>query len=305
MGVERILYAGGNSAVSAVNDCEDDWCWENVLWLNYGEALREGRWAPGDPVADSVAQLVQLSAALGVSAIPYVYPILGFTANRTSPPPPWLSPENGNSGKVYAQLSNREFQDYFIDTTVKFSSAMGAHGAGYDYTCVFKQPPRARALAQTSAISYPSRATATCLSFARVSPTPLTPFTPPPTPICSYFWYQGASKYAQWAGWRRVLLEVRAALSGPGAPHHVVDNRQASHEWSPWMWAAGSYAEPLQSDEQTTSWTAFVQDVHIDRGDANRQRQMNYDYAQSKLCQPSAMPGFFHHNIECVCAAAE
>jgi hypothetical protein len=95
-----------------------------------------------------------------------------------------------------------------------------------------------------------------------------------------------------------VLLEVRAALSGPGAPHHVVDNRQASHEWSPWMWAAGSYAEPLQSDEQTTSWEAYVQDVHIDRGDANRQRQMNYDYAQSKLCQPSAMPGFFHHNID-------
>ncbi len=132
MGVERILYAGGNSAVSAVNDCEDDWCWENVLWLNYGEALREGRWAPGAPVADSVAQLVQLSAALGVSAIPYVYPILGFTANRTSPPPPWLSPEHGNSGKVYAQLSSRDFQDYFIDTTVAFSRAMGAHGAGYD-----------------------------------------------------------------------------------------------------------------------------------------------------------------------------
>lgn len=148
---------------------------------------------------------------------------------------------------MYAQLSNREFQDYFIDTTVAFSRAMGAHGAGYDYT---------------------------------------------------YFWYAGASQYSQWAGWRRVLLEVRAALSGPGAPHHVVDNRQASHEWSPWMWAAGSYAEPLQSDEQTTSWEAYVQDVHIDRGDANRQRQMNYDYAQSKLCQPSAMPGFFHHNIE-------
>jgi len=81
-------------------------------------------------------------------------------------------------------------------------------------------------------------------------------------------------------------------------PQYVVDNRQASHEWSPWMWAAGSYAEPLQSDEQTTSWQAYVQDPHIDRGDANRQRQMNYDYAQSKLCQPSAMPGFFHHNID-------
>ena len=60
------------------------------------------------------------------------------------------------------------------------------------------------------------------------------------------------------------------------------------------MWAAGSYAEPLQSDEQTTSWTAYVQDIHIDRTDGNRQREMNYDYAQSKLCQPSAMPGFMY-----------
>lgn len=41
-----------------------------------------------------------------------------------------------------------------------------------------------------------------------------------------------------------------------------------------------------------------MQDIHIDRGDGNRQRQMNYDYAQSKLCQPSAMPGFLHHNTD-------
>ncbi len=91
---------------------------------------------------------------------------------------------------------------------------------------------------------------------------------------------------------------MRAALGGPGREQYVVDNRQLNHAWSPWMWAAGSYAEPLQSDEQTTSWTAFQPDIHIDRTDANRQREINYDYAQSKLCQPSAMPGFFHHNID-------
>jgi hypothetical protein len=117
-------------------------------------------------------------------------------------------------------------------------------------------------------------------------------------PLAQYFWYGGASQYAQFHGWRRILSEVRARLGQPEMERYVVDNRQASHTWSPWMWAAGSYAEPLQSDEQTTSWTAFVQDIHIDRGDGNRQRQMNYDYAQSKLCQPSAMPGFLHHNTD-------
>ena len=243
IGVDRVLFAGGNSDVSTVADCEDDWCWENVLWLGYGERLREGSWAPGAPVAPSVARLISTAASLGVSAIPYVYPILGFTANRSTPAP-WLS-KDGN--KLYSALSNREFQDYFIATTVNFSRATGSYGAGYDYT---------------------------------------------------YFWYGGATQYAQWHGWRRTLLGVRAQVGAPGLPQYVVDNRQASHDWSPWMWAAGSYAEPLQSDEQTTSWTAYVQDIHIDRTDGNRQREMNYDYAQSKLCQPSALPGFFHHNTD-------
>lgn len=47
----------------------------------------------------------------------------------------------------------------------------------------------------------------------------------------------------------------------------------------------------------------LLQDLHIDRTDGNRQRQMNYDYAQSKLCQPSAMPGFMHHNSDRGCSS--
>ena len=212
------------------------------MWLALGEQIRTGQWAPGDSIAPSVAKLIATAANNSVSAIPYVYPILGFTAGRANPP--WLAPYDNHN---YSVLSSREFQDYFIALTVNFSLATGAAGAGYDYT---------------------------------------------------YFEYSGASVYAQWAGWRRVLLSVRAALGGAGRPAYVVDNRQLSHAWSPWMWAAGSYAEPLQSDEQTTSWTAFMPDIHIDRGDANRVRETNYDYAQSKLCQPSAMPGFLHHNTD-------
>ncbi len=64
------------------------------------------------------------------------------------------------------------------------------------------------------------------------------------------------------------------------------------------MWVTGSYAEPLQSDENPESWSAFLMDPHTDRLSANRQRQMNYDYAQSKLCQYSAMPGFMSHQTE-------
>ena len=243
IGVDRLLYAAANSDVSSVANCTDDWCWEEVLWLAEGEHLRQGVWRPGQPLAESVAQLIEVSQALGISAIPYVYPILGFTDGKASQP--WLVPQ-GND-RSYSTLASREFQDFFIKTTIAFSRAMRSFGAGYDYTYLF----------------------------------------------------DGASSgYSQWAGWRRILSSVRAALGQPGMEQYVVDNRQASHEWSPWMWAAGSYAEPLQSDEQTTSWTAYNQDIHIDRGDGNRQRQMNYDYAQAKLCQPSAMPGFLHHNTD-------
>jgi hypothetical protein len=214
-----------------------------VLWLALGEQIRTAAFLPGtDALPPTVQRLIDTASELGVSCIPYIYPILRVQR----PPgetPPWLYPRGG--GKFYADLANREFQDYFVATVTAFSMATGALGAGYDYT---------------------------------------------------YFEAPHESTYAQWAGWRRILTLNRLALSPLG--DYVVDNRQASHDWSPHMWAAGSYAEPLQSDEQTTSWTAYVPDVHIDRTDGNRQRQMNYDYAQSKLCQPSAMPGFMHHNTD-------
>ena len=66
---------------------------------------------------------------------------------------------------------------------------------------------------------------------------------------------------------------------------------QDNHNWGPWMWAAGSYAEPLQGDEGPYSWPAYVWDPHTDRQSANRQRQMSYLYAQAMFCPPSAMPG--------------
>lgn len=246
IGVNRILFAGGNSAVSTTANCTDDWGWENVLWLNLGEQLREGYWSPtsSSRIPDSVLQLIDTAGALGVSTIPYIYPILGL-GEGTNPNAEWLFPQDDH--RNYSTLGNRAYQDYFVDLQVNFSISTNSYGSGFDYT----------------------------------------------------YWIDNSmSDYSQWFGWRRILTNVRNVLGVEGKPQFVVDNRQASHTWSPWMWAAGSYAEPLQSDEQTTSWTAYVQDLHIDRTDGNRQRQMNYDYAQSKLCQPSAMPGFLHHNTD-------
>lgn len=248
LGVDRILVASQNSDLSSIALSQDDWRWEEALWLAEGEALRNGTWAPGDALAPSLAQLLEVAHALGVFPIPYVYPILGFVAGNPDNVPEWLYPSPGPGGrKYYADLGNRAFQDYFIATMLAFSAQMGSPGWGHDY---------------------------------------------------SYLIGPGTSAYSQWAGFRRMLVETRRAASGPGKPEWTVDQRQASHTWSPWFWVAGSYAEPLQSDEQTESWTALVQDVHIDRTDADHQRLMNYDYANAKFCAPSNMPGFMLHNTD-------
>ena len=60
------------------------------------------------------------------------------------------------------------------------------------------------------------------------------------------------------------IREAAAAVNGPTATY-VVDNRQSNHQWGPFMWAAGSYAEPMQSDEQPESWQAVVPDPSTDR----------------------------------------
>ena len=65
------------------------------------------------------------------------------------------------------------------------------------------------------------------------------------------------------------------------------------------MWVAtGSYAEPLQSDEQPESWNAFTPDLHTARLTANRMREMNFDYRMNKLCPTLTAPGFFSHQSD-------
>ena len=61
-----------------------------------------------------------------------------------------------------------------------------------------------------------------------------------------YNGYQDGSHttYAQWKGWHWVLRQLRDHL-----PDAVMDHRQICHAEGPWSWLTGSYAEPLQGDE--------------------------------------------------------
>jgi hypothetical protein len=105
----------------------------------------------------------------------------------------------------------------------------------------------------------------------------------------TFLTYDGTSRYAQWAGWRRVMEELRRQL-----PDIAIDGRQAYHLYGPWSWLAGSYPHPTWSDEQPESFMPFP-DLHFDRVSANRQRYTAYRYRIHDFAPNEIVPGFANH----------
>ncbi len=105
----------------------------------------------------------------------------------------------------------------------------------------------------------------------------------------TFLTYEGASRYAQWHGWRRVMEELRRR-----APDIVIDGRQAHHLYGPWSYLAGSYPHPTFHDEQPESFTPFP-DLHFDRVSANRERYTAYRYRYYEFTPNELVPGFMTH----------
>ncbi|HEX6975220.1 MAG TPA: hypothetical protein VF147_12530, partial [Vicinamibacterales bacterium] len=105
----------------------------------------------------------------------------------------------------------------------------------------------------------------------------------------TFLTYDGTSRYAQWAGWRRVMEEVRKEL-----PDIAIDGRQAYHLYGPWSWLAGSYPHPTFNDEQPESFVPFP-DLHFDRVSADRQRYTAYRYRVYDFAPNEIVPGFANH----------
>jgi hypothetical protein len=101
--------------------------------------------------------------------------------------------------------------------------------------------------------------------------------------------YDGASRYAQWWGWRRVMEELRRRV-----PDLVIDGRQAYHLYGPWSWLAGTYPHPTMQDEQPESFVPFP-DLHFDRVSANRERYTAYQYRNYEFAPSEIVPGFIGH----------
>ena len=98
-----------------------------------------------------------------------------------------------------------------------------------------------------------------------------------------------SSKYAQWAGCRRILEELRRRF-----PDTLIDGRQQYHHFGVWTWLAGTYPHPLNSDEQPESFRAFP-DLHFDRVSADRQRRTAWFYRMECFVPPEIMPGYMTH----------
>jgi hypothetical protein len=100
---------------------------------------------------------------------------------------------------------------------------------------------------------------------------------------------EGAGRYAQWYGWRRVLETLRRDL-----PEIVIDGRQAYQNYGPWIWLAGSYPHPTSTDEQPESFVSFP-DLHLDRVSADRERFTAWRYRNYEFAPSEIVPGFITH----------
>ncbi|HEY2012404.1 MAG TPA: hypothetical protein VGH38_02835, partial [Bryobacteraceae bacterium] len=100
---------------------------------------------------------------------------------------------------------------------------------------------------------------------------------------------EGAGKYAQWWGWRRVMETLRRDI-----PDIVIDGRQAYQNYGPWIWLAGSYPHPTSTDEQPESFVSFP-DLKLDRVSADRERYTAYRYRDYEFAPSEIVPGFITH----------
>jgi len=130
LGVQYVLYAPSNSALSRREDSVDDWSWEHVLWLGLGQKIRKNEWNPRtSPIPPSVREMLDYARGKQVGLLAYVYPVLPFSQN-----PEWLVPTRSDPKRQGASLANRALQDWLIDELLAFHHRTGIAGYAFDHT---------------------------------------------------------------------------------------------------------------------------------------------------------------------------
>lgn len=131
MGAKYLLYQPTNSLLGNYLEASDDWHVEDRLWLGMGIKIRKNLWNPRfDSLPSSVRTLLDYAKKNNVKLIAYVYPILPFSTNKN-----WLVNvrQNGHL-KQYANLGDRDFQNWLISELSAFKTQTGIGGYSFDYT---------------------------------------------------------------------------------------------------------------------------------------------------------------------------
>ncbi len=132
LGSRHLLMTPSNSAVAPLNESRDAWGWENLLWFNMGQKLRKGEWKPGDPLPESVQDILDYAESKKIGLLAYVFPSLPFMQN-----PEWTAwrTTNGQKPEGYTTVDTgiRSFQDWLVEKIIAFCQATGATGVSFDH----------------------------------------------------------------------------------------------------------------------------------------------------------------------------
>lgn len=86
-GITHILFAPQNSDASSARNNTDAWGWEQLLWFGMGQSLRQGTWKPGDPLPQSLTDMLDYFKAKHVKPVAYVCKdCVQLAPNHRTPP---------------------------------------------------------------------------------------------------------------------------------------------------------------------------------------------------------------------------
>jgi hypothetical protein len=131
LGIRNLLYAPSNTDLAKRIDDSDDWNWEHVTWLGFGQRIRKGEWDPEKgAIPASVTEMLAYAKSKNIGLLAYIYPSLAYAQN-----PGWIvtDPRKTNKNR-YASLASREFQDFLIRELLAFKRRLGLAGFSFDYT---------------------------------------------------------------------------------------------------------------------------------------------------------------------------
>jgi hypothetical protein len=100
--------------------------------------------------------------------------------------------------------------------------------------------------------------------------------------------------YSQYVAWMRITSKLREVK-----PDIIMDHRQLADVYGPFWQLAGSYDEPLGSDENPETFGVHGSpSLHTDHVYADQVRRVNAMYVTQQLVPAIRLPGFMFHQVQ-------